>query len=74
MLFWSVTHELWAVVKDALMPVDVPAEFVATSWNKYVVFGLSPVTTVETVVGVVPEPASVDEVEEPSPVLVPYWK
>ena len=31
MLVWSVTHELWAVVNDTLTPVDVPAEFVATS-------------------------------------------
>jgi hypothetical protein len=34
MLFWSVTHELWAVVKDTVTPVEVPAEFVATIWNR----------------------------------------
>jgi len=31
MLAWSVTHELWAVVKDTLTPVVVPAELDATS-------------------------------------------
>lgn len=31
MLSWSVTHELWAVLKDTLTPAVVPPEFVATS-------------------------------------------
>jgi hypothetical protein len=31
MLVWSVTHELWAVVKATLTPAVVPAELVATS-------------------------------------------
>jgi hypothetical protein len=38
------------------------------------VFGLRPVTTVETETGEVPEPASAEAVEEPSDVVVPYEK
>ena len=37
-------------------------------------FGLSPLTTVDTEVGVEPAPASAVDVEEPSDVVVPYWK
>ena len=59
-------------MKEALIPVEVPAEFVATSWKRYVVFGLRPVTTVDTVVGADPEPALAEAVEEPSDVVVPY--
>ena len=57
-----------------MTPVDVPAEFVATSSKRYDVFGLRPVTTVETEVGEEPDPASAEAVEEPSDVVVPYWK
>jgi hypothetical protein len=60
------------VVKDMLRPDDVPAEFVATSWKRYDVFEVSPVTTAETWVGVEPEPALAEEVEELSDVVVPY--
>jgi hypothetical protein len=74
MLFWSVTHELWAVVNDALTPVAVPAEFVAMSSKRYDVFGSRPVTTVETEVGAEPDPASAEAVEDPSDVVVPYEK
>jgi hypothetical protein len=74
MLFWLVTHELWAVVNDALTPVDMPAEFVATSRKRYDVFGLRPVTTVETEAGEEPDPASAEAVEEPSDAVVPYEK
>jgi hypothetical protein len=38
------------------------------------VFGLRPVTTVETEVGEEPDPASAETVEEPSDVVVPYEK
>ena len=71
MLAWSVTQELCAVLKDTPTPVEVPAELVATSSKRYVVLGLSPVTTVDTFVGLVPEPALVEEVDEPNEVDVP---
>jgi hypothetical protein len=32
------------------------------------------VTTAETEVGVEPDPASAEDVEDPSDVEVPYWK
>ena len=57
-----------------MTPVDVPTEFVATSWKRYDVFGSRPVTTVETEVGAEPDPASAVAVEEPSDVVVPYEK
>ena len=57
-----------------MTPVDVPAEFVATSRKRSDGFGLRPVTTVDTDVGVEPEPPSAEEVEEPRDVVVPYWK
>ena len=56
------------------MPIAVPSEFVATSRNRYDVFGSSPVTTDDTEMGADPDPALVDEVEEPSAVLLPYSK
>jgi hypothetical protein len=62
------------VVKLAGAVTVVPAEFVATTFQKYGVAGRRPSMSVRTATTEADEPASISGVEEPRLELVPYSK
>ena len=70
----SAAHDVVGVVRVTPSPAVVPTLLVATTPNRYVVPGLSPLTVAETCDEV--EPAEIDEVfvAKPYAVDVPYWK